>query len=185
MGEVVILGVRTLGAMAAQYGLDYESFRADYALYDKPLMDGYMDPDNYYRHMEKKYRIKIDEDLFVKYFNPTLNVPLIEMVGKIRARGDRAVIGSNTFAPHWEVIFERFREIPINFDALYASHLMHISKPEPAFWRTICDKENISSYDDVYFIDDRQDNVSAAGGMGIHVHRYLGDNALLAGFLEV
>lgn len=53
MGEVVLLGVKTLNQMAAQYGLDYDSFRADYSLYDKPLMDGYMEPDNYYRHMEK------------------------------------------------------------------------------------------------------------------------------------
>lgn len=184
MGEVVLLGVKTLNQMAAQYGLDYDSFRADYSLYDKPLMDGYMEPDNYYRHMEKKYGIKIDEDLFLKYFNPSLNEELILMVQKLRKRGDRAVIGSNTFAPHWEIIFERFKEIPENFDALYASHLMHISKPEEAFWRIICEKER-KSYIDTFFIDDRQDNISAARGLGINVHRYLGDNKELAKFLEI
>ena len=182
MGDVVLLGVRTLRRMAEQYGLEYKEFRADYGLYDKPLMDGFLDPRDYYRHMELKYGIKIEEDLFAKYFDPVLNTKLIGFVDALRERGERCVIGSNTFSPHWNEVKVRYREIPEHFDALYASHLMHITKPVKAFWSLIMEKEGYDAAD-TFFIDDREENTSAAESLGIQSHLFSGDNEALKRFL--
>ena len=184
MGDVVLLGVRTLRRMAEQYGLEYKEFRADYGLYDKPLMDGFMDPDDYYRHMELKYGIKIDEDLFVKYFDPVLNTTLISYVDMLRKRGDVCVIGSNTFAPHWNYMKIHYKEIVEHFDALYASHLMHITKPVKAFWRHIMEKEGYDARD-TFFIDDRLENIEAAESLGIKCLLFRGDNDDLRSFLDL
>ncbi len=184
MGDVVLLGVRTLRRMADQFGIDYKEFRADYALYDKPLMDGYMAPEDYYRHMEMRWGISIEEDLFRKYFDPVLNTQLISYVDELRARGDIAVIGSNTFAPHWDYMKIAYKEIPEHFDRLYASHLMHISKPVKAFWEYIMKEEDATS-DETYFIDDKKENIEAAESLGIKCFEFLGDNGALKEFLNL
>ena len=52
---------------------------------------------------------------------------------------------------------------------------MHMSKPEPAFWRMICGAEGFS-YADTLFIDDRNENIEAAASLGIDTLLYYGDD---------
>ena len=52
---------------------------------------------------------------------------------------------------------------------------MHMSKPEPSFWRIICQSEGYD-YKDTYFIDDLEENTSAAASLGITVLQYSGDD---------
>ena len=52
MGEVVVLNVKNLQAIARRFGIEYSLFRSDYALYDKPLMEGFMESVDFFRHME-------------------------------------------------------------------------------------------------------------------------------------
>ena len=53
MGEVLILNVKNLQAIANRFGLDYKSFRAFYGIYDKDLMEGKMDGMEFLRLFEK------------------------------------------------------------------------------------------------------------------------------------
>lgn len=175
MGEVILLEVRTLMQIAQYVGTDYHDIRRDYGFYDRALMDGYMDPDDYYRHLEDKYSCRIDEDLFRKFFHPHVNTYMLSVIDKLRKKGHRCVIGSNTFRPHWECIAS-FPEKPMDhFDELYASHLIHMSKPESSFWRIICEKEGFS-YADTLFIDDRIENTEAAAALGIDTLLYAGED---------
>ena len=175
MGEVILLGVRTLKQLSEYVGTDYHDIRMDYSYYDRALMDGYMSADDYYRHLEDKYQCVIKEDLFVKFFHPAVNMEMLSVIDKLRGNGHRCVIGSNTFKPHWDHI-KTYKEKPLeHFDALYASHLMHMSKPEPAFWRIICQSEGYD-YKDTYFIDDLEENTAAAASLGITVLKYSGDD---------
>lgn len=140
MGDVILLDVRTLMKISEYTGASYRSIREDYGYYDRALMDGYMDASDYYRHLEDKYSVRIESDLFSDFFTPHVNEHLIDIVDRLRSAGHRCVIGSNTFAPHWRLALA-FPGRPLDhFDALYASHLMHMSKPEPAFWRMISEK---------------------------------------------
>lgn len=175
MGDVILLDVRTLMKISEYTGASYRSIREDYGYYDRALMDGYMDASDYYRHLEDKYSVRIESDLFSDFFTPHVNEHLIDIVDRLRSAGHRCVIGSNTFAPHWRLALA-FPGRPLDhFDALYASHLMHMSKPEPAFWRMISEKEGIG-YRDMLFIDDRAENTEAAAQLGIDVLLYAGED---------
>jgi len=97
-----------------------------------------------------------------------------------RAKGVRTAVGSNTFAPHWDYFKEEIgldREI----DALYASHLMGVAKPDVRFWQYIMEKEGVSP-ENTQFIDDREENVLAAQSLGIDAFHYEDDMALSAKF---
>lgn len=183
MGEVIIKGVRTLPQIAERYGLEYKEFRADYGLFDKPLMEGFMNPDDYYRHIENKYNIKVDEDLFLTTFNTTDNLPVLSLVDRLRARGHRAVVASNTFAPHWNKMINRPDSPLKHFDALYASHLIARAKPDVAFFLYILEREGVEASDAI-FIDDREENIRAAESIGIRSYKYLGDDEELLRFME-
>lgn len=184
MGEVLLLGVNTLRDIASAYGLDYKEFRVDYALYDKPLMEGYLHPRSYLEHLETKFDLSFDSDPFQVYFTPKLNERVMGFVRTLRERGDRVVVGSNTFSPHWEIVFSRYKEIPLSFDALYASHEMHRVKPDKVFFSYILGKEGFRA-EDSYFIDDRSDNINSSSSLGIHSYEYHGDDENLAKFLRI
>ena len=126
MGEVLLLGVNTLRDIASAYGLDYKEFRVDYALYDKPLMEGYLHPRSYLEHLETKFDLSFDSDPFQVYFTPKLNERVMGFVRTLRERGDRVVVGSNTFSPHWEIVFSRYKEIPLSF---LIHHMARIDQP--------------------------------------------------------
>lgn len=175
MGNVIIKDITTLDKIAKRFNIDYSEIRRDYELYGVPLTEGFMDTDDYYRHLEIKYGIKIDEDVFKVYFNPTVNSPMISFVDKLRANGHRVVIASNTFKPHWDYILTLKSEVIDHFDALYASHIINRAKPDKAFYSYIIEKEGYRS-DECVFIDDRIDNIEGAESLGIKCFNYLFDD---------
>lgn len=183
MGEVLLLDVRTLPKIAERLSLNYSDLHSDWKYYDVPLMDGFMKPDDYYRHLELAFDLpRIEEDLFNKYFDPHPNTFMLEEIEKLKAKGHRVVVGSNTFAPHWEGHILAYPWLDL-FDSLYASHLIHIAKPFPAFWRYIMKKEGFSPEDTV-FIDDRAENIDAARSLGVEAFQYLRNNNEIASFFS-
>ncbi len=183
MGEVLLFDVQTLPQMADFYSIDYEYLRYDYGLYDIPLMEGFMSAEDYYRHMEIKYSLEpISDNPFVKYFKPHINTFMLNVVARLREKGHRVVVGSNTFAPHWDYVYRYYPELVNSFDALYASHLIHIAKPFTAFWRYIIEKEGFKPEATV-FIDDREENIESAKGLGINTFQYLKNDSELDSFL--
>ena len=80
MGDVILLEIRTLMQIAKYVDTDYHDIRKDYGYYDRALMDGYMDAEDYYRHLEDKYHCKIKEDLFVEFFKPHINEYMLGVV---------------------------------------------------------------------------------------------------------
>lgn len=184
MGEVLLFDVHTLEKIASYLSIDFESLRSDAILYNAPLMDGFMSTDDFYRHIEIKYHVPhIKEDIFVKFFSPRENSFMIEKVRALRASGYRCVVGSNTFKPHWDYIKETFPELLSSFDTLYASHIIHLSKPDSAFWMYIMDREGYKA-EDTIFIDDLPENIEAAKALCITVHQYKKDNADTARFFS-
>ena len=176
MGNVLLYGVDVIPAMAKELGIDEEELRADYMIYDTPLMDGYLDPSLYYDHLERKFGTgPIVKDLFHDLFSPVPNPPMIEMADRLREKGHRVVIGSNTFAPHSAIVERMDDALMSHFDHYYASHLIHLSKPEPMFFRYIAGEEGFP-LSAVSFIDDLQANVDAAASLGIECLHYKGED---------
>jgi hypothetical protein len=60
---------------------------------------------------------------------------------------------------------------------VYASHLMGLAKPDPAFYTHILEQENCSA-DRAVFIDDFPDNVEAARALGIRSLPFTGAEQL-------
>ena len=174
MGDVLVYNGVNFPEIARHLGLDEDVFMADYERYDIPLMEGWMDTLCYMRHLETEFGVRIDGNLFSEIYHPSVNTSLLPVLEKIRGAGRRAVIGSNTFRPHADVI-AALDEKPFSyFDALYFSHDMHITKPSLAFFRYILDKEGIDASAS-FFVDDREENIRAAESLGIRSFLYSGE----------
>lgn len=175
MGEVLILNVKNLQAIAERFSLDYKPFRAFYGLYDKDLMEGKMESMDFFGIMEKKYNVKINENLFIRDFHPLPNPYMMEIIDKLREKGHRCILGSNTFEPHMTVV-EKMEEKPLShLDHLYLSYKMGVAKPSPDFFLHILEKEKVSPEDTV-FIDDRAYNTDVASSLGIKTLLYDNEN---------
>ncbi len=172
-GEVILNNVDTFVAFSESSGIAPSELLSDYSHYEMPLMDGYMSVEDYYRHLETKYQIMITGDPFREFFCPVVNQGMLCHVRMLKEKGYRCVIGSNTFQPHWDFIMS-MDENPLGiFDALYPSHLIHLSKPEVAFFHYICCKECVKPRDAV-MIDDRKENIDAASSAGLSAFWYSG-----------
>jgi FMN phosphatase YigB (HAD superfamily) len=67
----------------------------------------------------------VEGDPFEKDFTPHFNEEVVSLIKALRSEGKRVVCGSNTFAPHWDIL-ERMGALAL-FDKSYASHEMGIS----------------------------------------------------------
>ncbi len=173
MGNVILDNIEILSTIAKGIGIDEKEIRKDYSIYDMAIMDGYMLTSDYYDHIERKYKVKVEGEPFAEAFKPTVNEFMLDVVDRLRERGNRCVIGSNTCHEHWMISLE-MEGLPLShFDALYASHIMHLSKPETAFFRSIAEAEGFD-YSEITFIDDLARNVEAAASLGIETFQYAG-----------
>lgn len=171
MGEVLILNVKNLQAIAKRFNLDYKPFRAFYGLYDRDLMEGKMESMEFFSIMEKKYGVEIKENLFITDFSPIPNHFIMSIIDKLRSNGHRCVLGSNTFPPHMSVV-KKMEEDPLShMDHLYLSYKMGVAKPSPEFFISILREENIEP-ENVIFIDDKIDNIEVASSLGIKTLLY-------------
>ncbi len=177
MGNVFLTGIAVLKGMAGAFGIDEDQLRADYSANEHQLMDGSMMPDEYYRHLESVFGIAVEGDPFLDFFHPTIDEHVLNLCDMLREDGQRVVVGSNTFAPHWAYVKSMPSHPLSHFDALYASHIIHLAKPDTAFWKYICDTEHCSA-DETVFIDDLEENCQAAMSIGIRAFQYKGENRL-------
>lgn len=171
MGDVLIFNGENIPQIADFLKIDRCTLQRDYDRYDYPLMEGYMDTIDYMRHLESEFGLKIEGNIFSEIYSPYTNTTILPVVERIREKGGRAVIGSNTFRPHVDVIAS-LPEHPLSyFEKAYFSHEMHITKPSLSFFRYILEKENVRA-ERAFFIDDRKTNTDAAESIGIKSFLY-------------
>ena len=184
VGGVVIYDTPIIEEFAEKYSLDFDEVFRDWKYYNKPLMDGYMDVGVFYRMLEHKYGIDLSNDnIMVTCYHPKENRPLKKIVGMLREKGHRVVTGSNTFAPHWDYL-KAMDPSPISgFDHLYASHEIHFSKPEKAFFEYIIESEGFDRKD-TFFFDDVPANVDSAASVGLNAFHYRLNNDELLEYLK-
>ncbi|WP_320127678.1 HAD-IA family hydrolase [uncultured Sphaerochaeta sp.] len=169
MGNVIIKNIRTLKKIVRHWHLPEQEFMEDFRGYDAPLMDGFISTSQYWAHVEHKFGIRVEGEPFAQEFKPIFNDEMVAVLKQLHQEGKRIVCGSNTFAPHWEII-ERMGALAL-FDRAYASHEMGISKPASQFFTYILNKEGYEAKD-VYFVDDYEENIESASKMGIHCLLY-------------
>ncbi|MFI3257253.1 MAG: HAD-IA family hydrolase [Spirochaetales bacterium] len=115
--------------------------------------------------------IDCSESILGRFFKPTLDIPTVEILQKLKDCKMRLVCGTNVLDSHYR-IHNELKQYDI-FDKVYASHLMHVQKPAKEFYTEICENENVLPQE-VFFTDDFQENIDAARNVGIEAFLYTG-----------
>jgi putative hydrolase of the HAD superfamily len=113
--------------------------------------------------------------LWGKFFTPRMDGETVELVRALKGRGLRVVCGTNVIDAHFRIHQERGQYSP--FDKVYASHLMGVQKPDPAFYTTILSAEGLRP-EEAFFTDDLEENAGAAAKLGMEALTYTGADAL-------
>jgi putative hydrolase of the HAD superfamily len=107
----------------------------------------------------------MDVDLWTQ-----LNPPMVEWAARLQRAGMRTGILSNIGDAIAEGIIARLPWLT-GFDHCTWSHALFMAKPEPAIYRATAEALGVQPAN-VFFIDDREENVAAAAGVGMQAIRY-------------
>ena len=138
------------------------------------LTTGAISAGEFTRRFSVKSGRTFEEDLLTRFFDPELDLEVVAVIEELKKQA-RVVTGTNTITPHYDLHLQKGHyEI---FDAVYASHLIGLAKPDPAFYSYILDQERCSA-EQAVFIDDVQTNVRAAETLGIRSLLFTGAEQL-------
>lgn len=112
---------------------------------------------------------EFDESLLGKFFTPVLDDATVAVLKRLKAQGMRVVCGTNVIDAHYD-IHMLLKQYDV-FDHVYASHRIHISKPDGEFFRYICQQEHVEP-SKTFFTDDTAENVAAAQAEGLMAYLY-------------
>jgi len=125
--------------------------------------------------------VESKNSLLGKFFNPSFNEGTVKLIKDLKSRGNRVVCGTNVIDAHYKIhMLKGQYDI---FDKVYASHLMHIIKPNIDFYRYICEKEKIDS-SNVFFTDDREENILTAREYGLNAEVFM-DAEQIRNYLKI
>ena len=94
LGGVLVRGIGIVDRMAEELAVDRQALKADYLLHLDAMMAGLFPVEAYYRHLEERFCVKVEGDLFRRAFKPTVNDRMLELVDTLCGDGMRCVIGS-------------------------------------------------------------------------------------------
>jgi putative hydrolase of the HAD superfamily len=141
---------------------------------DNELQKGLIVLHEYIDRLSKSAKKRIPNDIWTRFFKTDRIQESYHLAGKMKKKY-RIVAGTNTIQPHYDMHIQQ-GDYAI-FDAVYASHQIHHSKPDSSFFSHILEKEGYSTKEAV-FVDDTSANVSAAKALGIHAILFEGAKAL-------
>lgn len=108
-----------------------------------------------------------EESLWAREFTKryTVFTDTLDIVEKLKQRGIRVAILSNTMEPHAKV--NRQMGIYDPFPDVILSHEVSLAKPDPAMYKLALDRLQVAP-EETLFIDDLPENVAAARDVGMH-----------------
>ena len=89
---------------------------------------GLIDEEEFWIRYMKETNIILNpkENLFKKFFFPTVDEETVAIIKELRNKGYKVVAGTNIMTAHYEVANDM--NLFNNFDKAYCSHLMHYKK---------------------------------------------------------
>ncbi len=169
MGNVLSLHVDVLPPIAAELGLSVAQIVEFAGRGFDEMLTGAITAGDMWKAFNKHFGTDVREDLLITHFHPVTDRRVERLILDLKAAGQRVVCGTNTFEKHYLYHLER-GEYAV-FDKVYASHIIRIAKPSPAFFGHIL-KEEERRPEEAFFVDDREANVDAARALGIRSHVY-------------
>jgi len=101
-----------------------------------------------------------------------VNVPLIPVITQLAAANHRLGILSNTCEAHWEHCYDgRFGSLRNAFDVHVLSYRVRATKPDAKIYEAAVAQAAVPPQE-VFFVDDRPDNVQGAQQYGMDAVRY-------------
>jgi glucose-1-phosphatase len=94
-----------------------------------------------------------------------LNVPMVALAGRLVAAGYRLGICSNTTASHWSYCTSRFASLTRLFSIHALSYRIGAMKPDAVYYDAAAKLAGCDARD-IFFTDDRADNVAGALNAG-------------------
>lgn len=131
-----------------------------------------IDEQEMWRLFTEKTHIEVPSyeiSLWGKYFCPTLDKAMVNLLRELKEKGYRIICATNTEPAHYA--YHRKHNQYALFDAVYASCVMGHAKPERAFFAHILECEQVTG-GQVFFIDDYLENCNAASEVSINVHHF-------------
>jgi HAD superfamily hydrolase (TIGR01509 family) len=94
-----------------------------------------------------------------------LNEPMLPLVAALKNAGRRLGVLSNTSCDHWAWVNERFPRMMGLFPLRALSFALKLMKPDPAIYARAAEM-CATPPGEIFFVDDRPDNVAAANAAG-------------------
>ncbi len=168
MGGVLAGNCDIAPEAALRLGLPVDRFRELARPGLDACMAGRMGTGEFWDRFRADSGLAAAEDYWATLFRPVPD-PEMERLARALKPFGRVVCGTNTLDVHYDILRDRGFYDP--FDAVYASHLLGICKPDPGFWLRILEAEGREA-DRAFFVDDAEENVRAARGLGIRSHEF-------------
>ncbi len=148
-----------------ELNLNYDIFMSYYREELAPsLYDGTLTEEDMWQKVEEKFGIEVNGNILEKHFYPVVVEKTLSLYRSLKEQGIRIVTGSNNYSGHWNISL-RLKQFEV-FDALYSSHLMHLHKPDKAFYEYIVEKEDVKCKECI-FIDDLEENLIEPRALGM------------------
>ncbi|WP_320130442.1 HAD family phosphatase [uncultured Sphaerochaeta sp.] len=117
----------------------------------------------------------MENSLWGKYFNPTLDSTMVTLVQELREKGMRIICATNTEPAHYA--FHMARGDYSLFDKVYASVDLHMAKPDIRFFEEILARENLGA-SQIFFTDDSKENCESARSCGMKAYLFTNSSNL-------
>ena len=164
MGGVVTYNTDVLPVIISYLDITEEKFLTLAGENLRKFYNGEITSGEFWKRFSLRYGRKVEEELFGKFFNPSLNQGTVDLIKELM-ESSRVVCGTNTVGPHYDYFIDH-RDYDI-FDAVYASNKMGVSKPDPDFYWYILRDEGIKPKN-IVFVDDTEENILSAQKIGIN-----------------
>lgn len=113
-----------------------------------------------------------------------INLAIVPLVTQLKTAGWRLGILSNTCEAHWQYVYDgRYPFLNGLFDVYALSYELKSLKPEPAIYAAAAELAGCEP-PDIFFVDDRPDNVAGARAAGFDAVLYTSVPSLAAALRE-
>jgi glucose-1-phosphatase len=180
LGGVLVNNFDVIPEAARRLGMTEAEFRSQARVDMESYMSGRMDANAFWDRFAARTGIRAPENYWATLFQPVRDPEVEALVRALKPFG-RVVCGTNTIDVHYDALASA--GCYDAFDAVYASHRMGVSKPDPGFWRRILESEEKPA-GRAFFTDDMEENIQVARGLGFQTHHFLGAASLAAALAE-
>ncbi len=140
----------------------------------KQLGIGLISAEDYWRNFSNNFKKEITQDYFKIFYNPVINDSVLLQIKNLK-KNYRVICATNTIQSH----FEKHSQLGNYdvFDFVYSSHSLGVAKPNHVFFNHVVDAEQVLPQN-IFFIDDNQDNIREAKKIGINAHLFISNENL-------